>query len=162
MKSILMMNNLLKNSFIEENDFSNDISFTTIESLPKTNNSFITVNFIKNIILNNYIEKDSTIERIIEYVKKIQLEETEDKLFKLLDMRNSIKFNDDKDKLIIDNLQQINDNSLLFTLNIPFTCHTMSTLLYEIVKLNKNYPKARIMDIMHPQGRSSKVINIPK
>ena len=156
------MNNLLKNSFIEENDFSNDISFTTIESLPKTNNSSITINFIKNIILNTDIEEDSTIERIIEYVKKIQLEETENKLLKLLDMRNSIKFNDDKDKLKVDNLQQINDYSLLSTLNIPFNCHTISTLLYEIVKLNKHYPKTRIMDIIHPQGRFSKVINIPK
>ena len=62
------MNNLLKNSFIEENDFSNDISFTTIESLSKTNNSSITINFIENIILNNDIEEDSNIERIIEYV----------------------------------------------------------------------------------------------
>ena len=116
----------------------------------------------QNVILHNDIEEDSTIERIIEYVKKIQLKETENKLFKLLDMRNSIKFNDDKDKLKIDNLQQINDYPLLSTLNIPFTCHTISTLLYEIVKLNKHYPKARIMNIIHPQGRSSKVINIPK
>ena len=71
MKSILVINNLLKNSFIEENGFSNAISFTTTESLPKTNNSSITINFIKNIILNNDIEEDSTIVRIIEYVKKI-------------------------------------------------------------------------------------------
>ena len=77
-------------------------------------------------------------------------------------MGNSIKFNDDKDKLKIDNLQQIKDYPLLSTLNIPFTCHTISTLLYEIVNLNKHYPKARIMDIIHPQGRFSKVINIPK
>ena len=77
-------------------------------------------------------------------------------------MRNSIKFNDDKDKLKIDKLQQINDYPLLSTLNIPFTCHTMSTLLYEIVKLNEHYPKPRIMDIIHPQDRFSKVINIPK
>ena len=146
MKSILVTNNLLKNSFIEEN----------------ANNSSITINFIKNIMLNNDIEEDSTIVRIIKYVTTIQLKETENKLFKLFDMRNSIKFNDDKDKLKIDNLQQINDYPLLSTLNIPFTCHTMSTLLYDIVKLNKHYPKARIMDIIHPQGRSSKVINIPK
>ena len=45
MKSILVMNNVLKNSFIEENDFSNDISFTTIENLPKTNNSSISRTF---------------------------------------------------------------------------------------------------------------------
>ena len=83
-------------------------------------------------------------------MKHIQLKETENKLFKLLDMRNSIKYNDDKDKLKIGNLQQINDYALLSTLNIPFTCHTMSTLFYEIVKLNKHYPKVRIMDICFP------------
>ena len=90
------------------------------------------------------------------------MKETGDKLFKLLDMRNSIKLNDDKDKLKIDNLQQISDYPLLSTLNIPFICHTMSRFLYEIVKLNKHYPTARILDIIHPQGRSSKLINIPK
>ena len=92
--------------------------------------------------MNNDIAEDSTIERIIEYVKNIQLKETEKKLFKLLDMRKSIKFNDNKDKLKIDNLQQINDYPLLSKLNITFTCHTMSTLLYDIVKLNKHYSKA--------------------
>ena len=50
------------------------------------NISSITINFIKFIILHNDIEKDSTIERIIEYVKNIQLKETEETLFKLLDM----------------------------------------------------------------------------
>ena len=74
-----MINNVLKNSFIEGNDFSNDISFTTNENLLTTNNSSITINFIKNIILLNDIEEDSTIERIIECVKKIQLKETEEK-----------------------------------------------------------------------------------
>ena len=41
--------------------------------------SSITINFIKNIISHNDIEEDSTIERIIEYVKKIQLKEMEEK-----------------------------------------------------------------------------------
>ena len=89
------------------------------------------------------------------------MKELENKLFKLLDMRNSIKFNDDNDKLKIDNLLKINNYPLLSTLNIPFTCYTMSTLLYEIVKLNQNFPKACILDIIHPQGSSSKVIDIP-
>ena len=65
-------------------------------------------------------------------------------------------------KLKIDNCHKINNYPLLSTLNVPFTSHTMSTLLYEIVKLNTNFPKARILDIIHPQGRTSKVINIPK
>ena len=56
--------------------------------------------------MHNDIEEDSTIERIIEYVKKIQLKQMEEKIFKLLDMRDSIKFNDDKDKLKIDDLQK--------------------------------------------------------
>ena len=77
MKSILVINNVLKDRFINENDVSNKVSFTTNESLPKTTDSSITINFIKNIILHNDIEEDSTIERIIEYVKKIQLKEME-------------------------------------------------------------------------------------
>ena len=81
----------------------------------------------------------------------IQLKEMDDKLIKLLHMRNNIKYNDIKDKLKIDNCQNINNYQLLSTLNIPFTSHTMSTLLYEIVKLNLNFPKARILNILHPQ-----------
>ena len=162
MKSILMINNVLNKSYNEDNDFSNDISFTTNECLSKTTDSSITINFIKNIIKNNNVEEDSTIERIIEYVKMIQLKEMDDKLIKLLHMRNNIKYNDVKDKLKIDNCHKIHNHPLLSTLNIPFTSHTMSTLLYEIVKLNTKFPKARILDIIHPQGRTSKVINIPK
>ena len=61
----------LKNNNAEENNFSNDISFSTNESLPTTTYYFIIINFIKNIITHNNIDEDSTIERIIEYVKKI-------------------------------------------------------------------------------------------
>ena len=49
-------------------------------------------------------------------------------------MRDRIKFNDDNDKLKIDKFQKISNYPLLSTLNIPFTCHTISILLYEIVK----------------------------
>ena len=90
------------------------------------------------------------------------MKEIKEKLFKVLDMKDSIIFNDDKDKLKIDSLQKIINYPLLSTLNIPFICHKMSTLIYDIVKLNQNFPKARILDIIHPQGNSSKVINIPK
>ena len=162
MQFILVINNVIKNNNIEENDFSNDILFSANEGLPTMTDSSITINFIKNIISHNDIEEDSIIEKIIEYAKNIQMKEMEEILFKLLDMRNSIKFNDNKDNLKSDNLQQINNYPLLSTPNIPFTCHTMSTLLYKIVKLNKHYPKARILDIIHSQGRSSNVINIPK
>ena len=90
------------------------------------------------------------------------MKEMEEKLFKLLDMRNSIKFNDNNDKLKIDKFQKISNYPLLSTLNIPFTYHTMSTLLYEIVKVSQFFPIACILDNIHPQGSSSKVINIPK
>ena len=39
MKSILVINNVLTNSYIKENIFSNDILFTTNEGLPKTTDS---------------------------------------------------------------------------------------------------------------------------
>ena len=159
MKSILLINNVLKNNNIEENDFSSVISFSTNEMLPTTTSYSIIINFIKNIISHNNIDENSTIERIIEYVKKIQMKEMEEKLFKLLDMRNSIKFNDNNDKLKINKFQKIRNHHLLSTLNIPFTCHTMSILLYEIVKLSQHFPKACILDIIHPQGNSFIVIN---
>ena len=58
-KSILLINNVLKNNNIKEDDFSNDISFSTNESLPTTTDYSITINFIKNVI----IDEDSTIEK---------------------------------------------------------------------------------------------------
>ena len=51
---------------------------------------------------------------------------------------------------------------LLSTLNVPFTSHTMSVLLYEIVKLSQQFTKSCLMDIKHPQGSFSKVINVSK
>ena len=106
-KSILLINNILKNNNIEENDFSNDTLFSTNESLPTATDYSTIINFIKNIISHNHIDEDSTIERIIEYMKKIQMKEMEEKWFKLLDIRNSVKFNDDNDKLKIDKFQTL-------------------------------------------------------
>ena len=48
------------------------------------------------------------------------------------------------------------------TLNVPFTSHTMSTLLYEIMKLSNEFLDFSIKKIKHPQGSTSEVINIPK
>ena len=59
------------NNNIEEHDFCNDISFSTNESLPITNDYYIIINFIKNRIYHNNIDDDSTIERIVKYVKNI-------------------------------------------------------------------------------------------
>ena len=50
-------------------------------------------------------------------------------------MRNNISFNKENDKLDIDDNTIQKYYPLLSTLNVPFTSHTMSVLLYEIVKL---------------------------
>ena len=60
MKFILMINNVLNKSYNEDNDFSNDISFTTNNFLTKTTDSSITINLIsgkivKNSLLNKYL-----------------------------------------------------------------------------------------------------------
>ena len=77
-------------------------------------------------------------------------------------MRNNISFNSDNYKLHIDDNTKHKNYPLLSTLNVPCTSNTMSVLLYEIVKLSQEFPKSCIMDIKHPQGSLSKVINISK
>ena len=51
---------------------------------------------------------------------------------------------------------------LLSALNVPYTSHTMSTLLYEIVNLYKDFPDSSITKIKHSQGSTPEAINIPK
>ena len=75
---------------------------------------------------------------------------------------NNISFNSDNDKLHIDDNTKQKNYPLLSTLNIPFTSHTMSVLLYEIIKLSQEFPTLCTMDIKHPEGSLSKVINISK
>ena len=77
-------------------------------------------------------------------------------------MRNSKSFNNDNDNLNIDDMTKQKNHHSLSTHNAPFTYHTMSTLLYEIVKLSKEFFDSSIMDITYPQGSSSKLIKIPK
>ena len=77
-------------------------------------------------------------------------------------MRNNISFNKDNDKLDIDDNTKQKNYPLLSTLNVPFTSYTMSVLLYEIVELSQHFPKLCLMNIKHPQGILSKVINISK
>ena len=64
-------------------------------------------------------------------------------------MRNNISFNSDNDKLHIDDNTKQKNYPLLSTLNVPFTSHTISVLLYDIVKLSQQFPKSCIMDITH-------------
>ena len=89
------------------------------------------------------------------------MKEKEDSLFNMLNMRNNKSFYNYNDNLNIDNMTKKKSYPLLSTLNVSFTSHTMSTLLYEIVKLFEEFPDSSIMDIKYPQGSSSKVINIP-
>ena len=92
------------------------------------------------------------------------MKEKEDSLFNILDMRNNTSFNNDYDNLNIDETAKQKNHPLLSisTLCVHFTSHTLSILLYEIVKLSQEFPDSSTMDIKHPQGSSSKLINIPK
>ena len=74
---------------------------------------------------------------IIDSVKKFQIKEKDDCLFNILNMRNNISFNSDNDKLHIDDNAKQKNYPLLSTLNVPFILHTMSVLLYGIVKLSQ-------------------------
>ena len=65
-------------------------------------------------------------------------------------MRNNKQFNNDNDNLNIDDIIKQKNYPFLSTINVPFTFHTMSTLLYEIVKLSQEFPDSCIMKIKHP------------
>ena len=77
-------------------------------------------------------------------------------------MRNNQSFNNINNKLNIDDKTKQEFFSLLSTFNVPFTSHTMSTLLYEIVKSSKFFLDSCIMNIKNPQESKSKLIHIPK
>ena len=64
----------------------------------------LVVNFIKNVISNNIIEDETTLKRIIESIKKIQLKEQKDSLFKILNMRKNQSFNNVNHNSGIDDL----------------------------------------------------------
>ena len=55
-------------------------------------------------------------------------------------MKNNQLFNNINHILDIDNSTKRQNYPLLLTLNVPFTSHTMSTLLYDIVNLSKDFP----------------------
>ena len=77
-------------------------------------------------------------------------------------MRNNQSCNNVNHSLGIDDLTKQQKYPLLSTLNVPFTSHLMSILLYEIVNLFKEISDSCITKIKHPQGITSEVINIPK
>ena len=72
MESILQLNNSLMNSIVEEEEFSNDISFSQNVLLTSKIDNDITLNFIKNLIFNHDIEEDTTLERLIDSAKKFK------------------------------------------------------------------------------------------
>ena len=57
------------NSIVEEEEFSNDILFSQNVLLTSKINNNIPLNFVKNLIFNNDIEEDTTLEIIIDSVK---------------------------------------------------------------------------------------------
>ena len=139
------------NITVEEKRFSNDILFSQNVLFTSKIDNNITLNFIKNLIFNNDMKEDTTLEMIIDSVKKFQIKEKDNCLFNIFNMRNNISFSKDNDKLYIDNITKQKNHSLLSTLNVPFTSDTMSVLLYDIVKLSQQFLKSCIMDINHPQ-----------
>lgn len=88
----------------------------------------ITLNFIQTLILNNDIEEDTTLEMIIDSVKKFLIKEKNDCLFNILNMRNNISFHKDNDKLNIDDNTKQKNYPLLSILNVPFSSYIMSVL----------------------------------
>ena len=99
---------------------------------------------------------------IIYSVKKFKIEEKDNYLSNILNMRHNLSFNKDNDNLDIDNNTKQKNHLLLSTLNAPFTSHTISVLLYEIEKLSQQFPKFCLMGIKHSQRSLSKVINVSK
>ena len=75
MKPILQLNNSMMNSIVEEEEFSNGISFSQNAILTSKIDNNITLNVIKNVILNNDIEEDTSLEMIIDSVRKFQIKE---------------------------------------------------------------------------------------
>ena len=57
------------NSNVEEKEFSNERSFSQNVLLTSKIDNNLTRHFIKNLILNNDIEEDTTLEIIIDSVK---------------------------------------------------------------------------------------------
>ena len=80
-----------------------------------TIDNYLTLNFIKNIILNNDIKEDTTLEMIIDSAKKFQIKEKDNCLFNILNIRNNISFNKDNDNLDIDD--NIKHNKYFFVIN---------------------------------------------
>ena len=78
----------------------------------------------------NDLEYESSSKVIIESVKDIQLMKHEDRLLKVLNVRNSQSFNNINDKLNIDDKTKNQNYSLVLTLNVPFPSHIISMLLY--------------------------------
>ena len=93
---------------------------------------------------------------------KIQLQEQKDSLVRILIMRNNELFINVSNNLDIDDSTKRQNYTLISTLNVQVTSHTVSKLLYEIIKLSKAFPDSSISKIKHPQGSASEVINIPE
>ena len=90
------------------------------------------------------------------------MKEKEYSLFNIFNMRSNKSFNNDNDNLNIDEMTKQKKCPLLSTLNKLFTSHTISILLYEIIKSSHEFPDSSVTEIKNPQGSQSKVINIPK
>ena len=67
-------------------------------------------------------------------------------------MRSNQSFNNVNDKLNIDDKIKNQNYPLLSILNILFTSHNISSLLYEVIKISKEFHDSHITNIKYPQG----------
>ena len=162
MKSILRINTQLLNNNVEEQELINDNACSKKYTVSSTLYSDHIVNVLKMVLSKNDVEYDSSLKVIIKSVKNLQLLEHKERLFKLSNMRNKQSFNNINDKLNIDDKIKNDCYPLLSTLNVLFTSHVISFLLYDIVTLFEEFSDSHIMNIKHLQGGETKVINIPK
>ena len=70
------LNRLLQQK-VNKEELDNDRTFSQNVLPTSTLDNDLTLNFIKNIILNNDVKEDSTIEMIIDSVKKFQIKEND-------------------------------------------------------------------------------------
>ena len=71
-------------SIVEEEEFSNDRTFSQNALPTSTIDNNLTLNFTKNITLNNDIKENTTIKMIIDSVKKFQIKEKDNFLFNII------------------------------------------------------------------------------
>ena len=99
---------------------------------------------------------------LIKYVKETQITDCYNGIIKLINVNIEDSSNVQYQKLHIDDSMLKEKYPLLYSLKIQFISHVMSTILYEIIKLSKQFPNRNLLSIKHWRGTESTVINISR